>query len=293
LVAVAAALVATLVNHKSNGESKQRKAVAAYIQSLNLTQSQMGIQLIKVRTAYGDLTAGGGRRRHAPAELAAAVVTVTRLERQLVATPAPPEARKLRSLLVKLVAEEAGLTREVQLLAAFTPRFAGYLARLRNAGTRFDMALRAIPQPKLRAMRGTRAQVAAAERRFRAHERAAAAAQANAIDMYLGSLTRLLKGLGTLHAPPVVAPALAAEMRSLHDSIVTGGQLSAALRAPKGADVANRIRAFTLAGREAANVASQRAQIAAILAYNRRSRAVGTTASAVQTEVRRLGGELP
>ena len=293
VVAVTAAVVATVINHKSGGESKQRKAVSAYIQKLNLIQSQMSVQLAKVRVAYGDLNAGSGRRKRAGAELATAAVTLSKLERRLVKAPAPADATKLRSLVVRLVAQEEALTRELHQLAVFTPRFSAYLQRLRTIGTRFDRALRAVPKPKLKAFRGTKARVAAAQRNFHVQEKAARAAEASAIDAYVGALTGLLKGLETLHAPAVVAPAFSAEVRSLHDVTVTGAQLSAALRAPNAAPVADRIRAFTIAGREAARVAAQLAQIAAIKAYNGRSRAVRRTAAAVQTELRRLARELP
>ena len=292
-VAVTAAAVATFINHKPGGESKQRKAVSAYIQTVNLIQSRMGIQLVRVRTAYADLGAHSGRRTHAAAELATAGATLTKLERHLIATPAPPEAKKLRSLFVKLVAQQVALTHEVHQLAVFTPRFAVYVARLRAISARFDSAMSAIPKPTLKAARGTHAQVLAAERNFRVQENAAAAAQASAIDTYVGDITGLLKRLDKLQAPAVVAPSFAAERRSLHDVTVTGAQLSAEMRTEKRLHLADRIRAFTLAGREAGSLAAQRAQIAAIRAYNRRSNAVGTTQAAVQIELRRLGRELP
>lgn len=292
-VAVASAVVATVINHKPAAESKQRAAVAAYIQAVNVVQNQMGIQLVKVRAAYSDLGARSGRRRHAPAELATAAVTLSKLERRLSATPAPPEAARLRSLLIRLIAQEASLTREVHQLAVFTPPFSGYLARLRAISVGFGNALRAVPSPKLRTVRGTRGQIAAAQRANRAQEDAAAAGQARAVDAYIGALAAVLKGLERLQAPPVVAAGFGAEVRSLHDVVATGARLSAALRAPNRPGIAGRIRAFTLAGREAVNVAAQRAQVASIVAYNRRSHAMGTTAAAVQAELRRLGRELP
>src|SRR5262249_11457600 len=188
-----------------------------------------------------DLTSHSSRRRRAPAELAAAAATLTALDRRLIATPAPPEATKLRALLIKLVAQQAALTREVHDLAVFTPRFSVYVTRLRHISAHFDTAMRNVPAPKLKPVRGTRAKVAAAERAFHAQQDAAAAAQAGAIDTYLGALTGLLKGLDTLHPPAVVAPAFAAEMQSLHDVTVTGAQLSATLRTSKRLHLGERI----------------------------------------------------
>jgi hypothetical protein len=290
---VTAAVVATLVNGTSDGVSKQRKAVTAYIQTVNLIESQMGIQLVRARTAYVDLGGNSARRKRAPAELATAETTLTRLERRLVAAPAPTEAKKLRALLVKLVAQQSALTREVHQLAVFSPQFAVYVRRLRAISSRFDRAMNAISKPTQKPVHGTKAQVLAAEQHFRVQENAAATAQASAIDAYVGGIAGLLKGLDTIAPPRVVAPSFAAELRSLHDVTVTGARLSSALRSVTRAHLAERIRAFTLAGREAASVAAQRAQIAAIRAYNRRSRAVGTTQAAVQAELRRLGRDLP
>jgi hypothetical protein len=291
---VAAAVAATFITRKPSAESKQRKGVAAYIDTVNLVQNQMHIQLTKVALAYRDLAAAGSiRRRHAPAQLGAAAATLRRLDQRLIATPAPPEASKLRSLVIKLVAQQAALTREVQELALFTPRFSVYVTRLRAISARFNNAMGAVVQPKRKAVHGTRAQVAAAERAYAAAQSAAAAAQANAIAAYVGDISALLKELRTLVVPTVVAPTFDAEMRSLHDITVTGTRLAAELRTPNRTHLNDRIRAFTLAGREAGDLAVQRAQIAAIRAYNRRSRAVGTTASAVQDELARLGRVLP
>jgi hypothetical protein len=292
-VAVAAAVAATFVGHKSSGESRQRKAVSDYIDTVNLIQNQMHIQLTRISFAYRDLAARSGRRKAAPGELGAAAATLTRLDRRLVATPAPPEAKKLRALLVRLVAQQASLTREVQQLATFTPRFSGFLDRLRAVSARFDTAMRSIPKPTPQALRGTKAQAQAAASEYRAQQDAVAATQAREIDTYVAAVGQLVRGLRTLTAPAVVAPAYDAEVRALHDVTVAGGLLSAELRTAKRAHAADRIRTFTLAGREAGTVAVQRAQIAAIRAYNRRSRAVGKTSSAVQDELTRLARELP
>lgn len=290
--ALAAAAAATFITEKSGGESGQRKAISAYIDTVDLIQNRMRIELTRVTFAYRDLAIRSGRKR-APAELAAAAATLTRLDQKLIATPAPSEAKRLRTLLIRLIAQQAALTREVQGLAAFTPRFTVLLSRLRAASARFDTSMRAIRQPKRRAVVGTRAAIAAAERAYRQQAAAAAAAQADAVDEYVRATEQLLERLHALTAPAVVAPVYAAQVRALEDVTMAGTRLSAELRATNRTQVAERIRAFRLAGREAGTDAVQRAQIAAIRAYNRRSRAVGATASAVQDELRRLGGALP
>ena len=293
LCAVSAAVAATFVNHKSSGESRQRKALSAYIDHVNAIQNQMHIQLTRVSFAYRDLSAQSARRKRAPAELASAALTLTKLGHRLAVTTAPPEAKKLRVLLVRLVARQAAMTREVRQLALFTPRFSVIVGRLRAVSAQFDAAMKKIPQLTQPRVRGTKAQVAAAVRAFRAQQDASASAQADAIDAYTGSLRVLIRRLHALAAPAVVAPAFDAEVRSLQDVVATGSSLSAELRSPARTALATRIRAFTLAGREAGTLAVQRAQIAAIKAFNRRSRAVGTTQTAVQNELSRLARVVP
>lgn len=291
--AVAAAIAATFVNHKSSNESRQRRAVSNYIDAVNKLQNQMNTQLTRVSFAYRDLSPTSPRRKRAPAELAAAAVTLTKLQRQLAATPAPAEASKLRSLLLQLIGRESALTTEVRQLAVFTPRFTVVVDRLRTLSARFDHAMKQIPQPAAPSTHGTKAQVDAAVRAYRAQQDAVSAAQASAIDEYIGSLRSLLRTLHTLKPPAVVAPAFTAETHSLHDVVTTGAALSAELRSTQQLLLAKRIRAFMVAGRETASIAVQRAQIAAIKAFNRRSHAVGDAQTAVQDELRRLARVLP
>jgi hypothetical protein len=291
--AVVAAATATLINHRSSGESKQRKAVSAYVTAVNDIQNAMNRQLTIVRFAYRDLGAQSPRRKRAPQELSQAARTLSSLDRRLVAMAAPPEAAKLRSLLIRLVGEQAALTREVEELAVFTPRFGVLVGRLRASSARFDRAMSGIRQPARPSLRGTKAEIAAAVRAFTVRQNAAAAAEATAIDAYVADLRGLLRRLHALGPPAVVAPAYRAEVRSLGDVVTTGVALSTELRTPNRTRVSARIRAFTIAGREAGTLAVQRAQVAAIKAFNRRSRAVGTTETAVQNELDRLARVLP
>ena len=293
LCAVAAAIAATFINHKPSAESRQRKAVSAYIDTVNLIQNQMHIQLTRVSLAYRDLGGRKAQRTRAPIELASAATTLTALDGRLVDTPAPAEAAKLRSLLIRLVARQAALTREVRQLALFTPRFSVMVQQLRSVSARFDAAMKQVAQPTQPGVRGTKAQIAAAVRAFRVQQDAAAAAQASAVDAYVASLRLLLQRLHTLAAPAVVAPAYDAEVRSLDDVVTAGVALSTELRTTHRTGLTKRIRVFTAAGREAGSLAVQRAQIAAITSFNRRSRAVGATQSAVQSELRRLARVLP
>jgi hypothetical protein len=290
--AVAAAVSVTVFN-RTSGESKQRRSVTAYIQQVNGLQNRMHAPLTRVLLAYRDFTAQGGPKKASTAELHQAVRTMERLDRELTAVPAPPEAKKLRLLLLSLVGRQAAITREVERMAAFTPRFAVVLARARAANSGLGKALAAVPVPKAHKLRGTRKQVLAAQRRYQLEAAGAAGIQAAAVDAYDERIKSILSALRGLRPPAAFAAGYRAQVRALNDVVAAGGRLSAALRASDRSTIPLLGRRFTLASREAQTVSAQRAQIAAIRAYNARARGVNTAAGAVQTELLRLQKTLP
>lgn len=290
--AVAAAATATAINHKSNG-SKQRHGVSAYIDSVNRIENQMHNPLTRVMLAYRQFSAkqpAGGNPAH---ELVGAVRTLTRLDRRLAALPAPPEAKKLRGRLVRLVAQQAAITREVQRLAAFTPRYAAALQPAHTASARLGLALGAVKIPKPHKLRGTKKQILAAEAQYKADSNAAAAAQADAIDAYDRAIGTVVDRLRNLQPPASLTPTYRAQLHALQDAAAAGSRLADQLRKPNRASVPVLGRRFTLASREAGTVAAQRAEIAAIRTYNARARAIAASSTAVQQELARLQATLP
>lgn len=290
--AVTAAVVVTLTNH-SSGASAPRKRVGDYITRVDAVQNDMQAPLARVLLAYKDFV---GQRvvRHDPRpELPRAAKTLERLDRRLTAIPAPAEAKTLRSLLLRLVAKQVSITREVQAMAVFTPRFTRLLQQAHAASTTLGAALAAITIPKPHALKGTKAQVLAAERQYQAEARAAATAQADAIDAYGTAVSAILRQLTKLRPPLVFQPGYDVQVRALRSVASSGAKLAAELRLPNRSDISQLGRRFTISTRIAQSTAAQKAQIAAIRRYNARARAVQTAASRVQAELIRLQQHLP
>jgi hypothetical protein len=290
--AVAAAATATAINHKSKG-SEQRRSVSAYIDSVNTIENQMHRPLARVMLAYRHFTANQPARGNGAHELTAAAQTLTRLDGRLAALPAPPEAKNLRLRLVRLVAQQAAITREVQRWAAFTPRYAVVLQAAHTASAQLGLALGAVKIPKPHELRGTKKQILAAQARYKADSSAAAGAQADAIDTYDRAIAAVVDRLRNLQPPASLTPTYRAQLHGLQDAATAGSRLAEQLRTPNRANVPALGRRFTLASREASTVAAQRAEIAAIRAYNKGARAIATSSTAVQQELARLQSTLP
>jgi hypothetical protein len=290
--AVAAAVTVTLFQHDAKG-SPQRRAVRDYIGRVNTIQNRMQAPLSQVMLAYRDFTGQSAAGRDPRPELATAAGTLTRLDRELAAEPAPPEARTLRARLLTLVAGQAAMTREVQRLATFTPTYGAILRWARVVNARLDVALRAVVVPKAHSLKGTKRQVRIAQRRFTAAAAAAAAQQADAIDAYAAQIDVVLRKLAQLQPPAVLRPSWSVQMRAFREIRRTARALSAGLRTPKRTDVATLGRAFALSSRIAQSTAAQRAQIAAIEQYNARARALSAAALRVHGELLRLQRTLP
>jgi hypothetical protein len=290
--AVAAAATATAISHKSSG-STQRRHVTAYIDSVNAIENQMHKPLARVMLAYRDFTANTPASRNPAPELAAAARILARLDRRLTALPAPPEAKKLRAGLLKMVGQQAAITREVQRLAVFTPRYGAVLHGAQGASAQLSVALHAVKIPTPHKLRGTKKQILAAQARYQTDSTAAAAAQADAIDAYDRRVSVVIGRLRTLHPPASLTPAYRAQLRGLQDAASAGSRLANQLRSAQRGNVSALGRRFTLASREVQTVAAQRAEIAAIRGYNARARAISTSSVDVQQELAHLQATLP
>jgi hypothetical protein len=290
--AVAAAATATAINHRSSG-SKQRRQVTAYIDSVNAIENQMHRPLTRVMLAYRDFTRSKLTRRETVPELAAAAQTLARLDRRLAALSAPPEAKKLRAGLVRMVGEQAAVTREVRRLAAFSPGYAALLRSAQAASAQLGVALRTVKIPTPHRIRGTKKQILAAQAQYRADSSAAAAKQADAVDAYDRRVAAIVRRLRKLQPPAALAPTYRAQLHGLQDAASAGSRLANELRKPGRAGVPALGRQFTLASREAQTLTAQRAEIAAVRAYNTRARAISSASAEVERELARLQATLP
>jgi hypothetical protein len=285
-VAVAAALVVTLAGRSP--ASPKHKAVAAYIKDVDQIQQQMQAQLTKTVKAYRAFASGGTPAKTLTPQLLQAEQTLQRLQRRIVALAAPAPASRLRKLLLQLTGTEVSIAHEVAQLSAFAPRYAALLRQARTAGTELSRALAAVKPPKPHKIRGTKAQVHAAQAAFAAAAAASAAQQADAVEAYAAKITAVKGRLRKLQPPLVMRPEYRAQLQTLGASRRSGLALASELRKQNRSRVAIFGRKFTLAARTAGSLSAQKAQIAAVKAYNARVRAIGTLQGTIQRELARL-----
>ena len=285
-VAVAAAVIVTVTNHSS--DSSEHKAVSGYITQVDTIEQQLQTQLTQTLRAYHDFVQGNTPTKTLVPRLDGARLTLTRLRTKLAAVPAPVEAMHLRSLLLRLLDDEVATAGEVTKLARFAPAYNGVLKRARRDGRRLSRALAAVKPPAAHKLRGTRKQVALAQAQFTHEADAAAAEQADAIAVYDGEIAGVVQSLRRLAPPLVMRPAYLGQLTALTQSRTAGAALAAELRKPARTDIAVYGRRFTIAARVAGTLSVQRAEIAAVKAYNRRVNHIGALQGEVQAELRRL-----
>ena len=246
----------------------------------------MQAELTNTASAYRAFANGGIPAKTLVPQLRRAEQTLRRLEFRIVALPAPPPATHLRVLLIRLTGSEVATAHEVGTLAAFAPLYAALLRQAKAAGVDLSQALAArnrrkrtrlaarknrcrrrrqrLPRPLLSPPRSSRRR-----RRLRREDRPRATRPAEA--------RSTARDESRLSNP-------AADARGITDC-----RLCACARASEGASLSRcRLRRrFTLAAL-AGSVSAQKAQIAAIKAYNRRVRRIGALQGAIQLELARL-----
>ena len=290
LAAVAAVAVAAVVavSGRGGGESPEHKAVAGYIENAGVIEQRLRAPLSRTMSAYRTFASTRSASPAVQRRLVAAEETLRTLERRLERLAAPVPARRLRTLLLELVAAEVATAHEVGRLAVFTPRYSAALQDSSRASARLSEALRAITPPKPHQIKGTKARVAKAQAAFTTASSEAAAAQADAINAYGASIAAVQRRLRALDPPEVLQPAYRAQLDMLRASRAAGAALARELRKSDRSRVAVLGRRFTMAARTAGSVDAQKAQIAAVQAYNRRVRAIGTMQGRISRELSRL-----
>lgn len=289
--AVAAAVAVTVAVRSS--ASPERRSVSTYITNVNAVEQEMRGSLTEVFVAYHRYATSHGKGTRTVRGLAHAQSTLTALAQRIRFIQAPPEAKHLRVLLMQLLVVERRITREVGDLARFTPKYRALLAASSAAGAELGRTLASTPIPKAHRIKGTAKQIAAARAAFKAAAARSAAVQADAVDAYdaaVRGVTRTLRGLAP---PPVLAPAYRAQLAAFAAVRAAGSRLAGALRSSDRSQVPALGRRFTGAARIAQTLAAQRAEVAAVRAYNNRARGVGVAQARVQREVNRLQGVLP
>jgi hypothetical protein len=245
--AAAAAVIAlcAVVPGCGDGQKAKRADVSSYITQVNAVQQRLAQPLLEVSKANRDFASP--KRKADPAALRHRLDEAGRKIRvqreRLAAIEAPPEARRLRALMLELVDREAELTDEVAKLVTFIPAFSKALQPLGPAGPQLKTALAG---------------------------KAPVATKAAALDSYRTTVETVLRRLSPLRPPPASVPVYRAQVSTLEQvrTAVTG--LASALRLQQRAQIAHFLRQFDLAAVANQGTAAQKAQIAAVRAYNGR-----------------------
>ncbi|MES1247151.1 MAG: hypothetical protein ABUS54_05705, partial [Actinomycetota bacterium] len=159
-VAAAAAVTAAIVVSLPHHHHTARDDVSAYIKQVNDVQLQLQRRLASVNVAYLHFTQSKTLGAHEVAQLEAAQATLGRLRSRLAAVQPPAAATKLRTLVLRLVKQEAEVTGEVAHLAQFLPPFVVVVGDLHNADVAFAAQLGKIHAPTPHALKGSKQQIA-------------------------------------------------------------------------------------------------------------------------------------
>jgi hypothetical protein len=271
LVVPLAACVLAGCGHKTSPNA----AIARYVTRVNRVESALApslasvtkvgrelSRLVAAAPAHAAKASSGGAPPPPPASAAVATLdrALAQIEQQrtrLAAVPAPTRARPRRALLIELVAHEATLTDELARLIVYIPALRATLKPLTGAERHLTAALRVTGS-------GTLAAVTAADN-----------AKAGALQRFSKEAGAVLHRLRRVRAPAVALPGYRPQVSALVHLRTSAGRLARGLR--RGAsDLARLIYGFETATAGAASRAEQRAQIAAIKAYDAQIAALTT-----------------
>lgn len=259
LCALALCCLASACGGKSTA---RRDAVATYILKVDAIEQRLSKPLLDVSKANRDFSKGRGASPKARRELAQAEATIATLQRRLEAVQPPPDAAKLHALVIRFVASEKELAGEVVRLATFIPAFTGTLTLL------------AAPNEQLKQVLGTK--------KATLDERAAA------LDRYRAELTPVIAKLRRLDPPPASRPVWQQQIGTLIGVRTAVDALADALRAKRYAAIPRLLHRLNVASVTNQTVAAQKAQIAAVKAYNDRISAVSALGRKIVNETARL-----
>jgi hypothetical protein len=193
---------------------------------------------------------------------------------RLAAASAPTAAARLRVLLIRLCSGEAHMTDQTAKLVAFLPAFATAQRALGPAALTLEHALAATKVAGAGGVSAAYAAKAAALRRFQA------------------TLARIVAKLEKLAVPEASRPEYVAQLRALQGMSSTAGQLASALVASPQGNVQALLAQFDRAATSNQSLAVQRAQIAAVRAYDARVAALTALSKRIALERLRIDSTL-
>lgn len=254
-VIIVAATVLTAVGCGSQTPTP-RARVAAYLNKANAIERQLQapIQVVDKGLTASALPQTGGAiaaARERQQSLLGASRTITSLRARLAALDTPAPASRLRAILLELIDGQASLTLQTARLVLYVPAFQAALRPLAPGTKKLQGVLGQTHVSSAAALTALYAQKAAALRSFRA-----------TTDGVAAHLRRL--------APPAILQAsYRTELRALTGMGGAADELAGALTAGQTARIPSLLSAFDRAAAAPATTSSQRAERAAIIAYNR------------------------
>jgi hypothetical protein len=267
----------------STSSSGERAALARYVAQADAVESALGTPLLAV-TRTGDLFArelAAGTRWELSGSvsqarsLEQAAARIQALRARLAAISTPTVASHLRVLLLGLIDGQLRLTGEVKQMVLYMPRFAATLTPLLPALRRLEPALARRSAAGASAVAAAYRQKAAALRRFAA------------------TLKPLVVAMAALRPPAVSQAGYRAQRASIEGMRVNADRLAAALEGSRGRETQKILLAFDRAAAVPHTEAVQKAQIAAVRAYDRRVGELERLSGAAQAERDRLAGSTP
>jgi hypothetical protein len=257
----------------------QRQGVAAYLVKVEGIQSSLATplaQITKVASQFAKQRNGGtgaGILPQLPDEgsLLRSADQIDALRSKLAAISAPSPAQRLRSLTLSLVTQEGSLTRELAKMVIFLPAFEQVLRPLGPATTALQHAL-GVTQAQGYGASGVAAELSV---------------KAAALRRYAEQLGSVLGRLQRLDPPAVTHPQYSAQLTTLQRMRTSAGQLAGALE-QGSSNVRSLLLNFNQAAAGAQSLSAQRAQIAAVRAYDARVRSLTSDVQQIQLERARL-----
>jgi hypothetical protein len=240
--------------------SSKHAALTRYVHQVNAVSSGLQVQLGQVAAANLRFNSRANFTLLRP-QLAKARQTLRTYSERLSALQPPPEAKQLAATLGKLVALERSLVDEMYRFTVFLPEYRDALVPVARVSAAFKAA---------------------------AHAAKTVAAQTAAVEAYGDGLAAPVAALAKLRPPAVLGPTYASELHTLRASRQTALALVAALRARRAQ------RAYALdvrlakIGVSSGSVVTQRAEIAAVRAYDAKVARVSRLQTAAERELLRL-----
>ena len=256
---VASALVSLLLVAGCGDD--ERESVESYIEQVNAIQADLREPLSSVAQVNVEFSTKGSELERLRPRLERSERTMRDLNSRVERLVPPEQAAGLHRAFLALVDAQADLAGEVAAMASFLPELRAAVEPVAPASRRLRQKLTVVQTP---------------------------VAQAAELDRYRAGLALAVKRLEALDPPRALAPSRDAQLRSLRSVRASAANLAGALRADDREALPRLIAAFANAGRSGESVSAQKAQIAAIKAYNRRVAHIQDLAETVTNERIRL-----